>query len=304
MGNPRSIGLAAIAAITYCATISCAPPHAPTQGEVAAVLSALILRPDRTCAEMRQDFGLGPMPLVDTPAEVGIAYEEHSLLTPDGEQLHLWYLPAAHERGVVVLSAGNSGSMTCYLFTAWLLWRGGWSVVMYDYEGFGESTGTPSLLTLRSDLDAVVDWTRTQKGYPQVTLMGISLGSIPSIALAVEQPDAVNGVVLDSPVALGAGIERFNVLLAGRGDEILALLEPWLDTEATIAQMTQPLLVYEDGQDMVTPPATVERLYDLAPGPKRIVRFPDLGHARGQFFSTATYALYLDLFLTSVWGEP
>ncbi len=303
MGRLVNVGLAALSAVTFCAVGSCAPPRLPTSDQMAAALSSVIMRPDRTCDQMRADFGVGPIPLINTPADIGVPYEEHSVPTATGEKLRVWFLPAEHERGVVVFSIGNSGSMQCYFFTGWLLWRGGWSVVMYDYEGFGDSEGTASLLSLKPDLDAVVSWVRADKGYAQVSLMGISLGSIPSIAVAVEQPEAVNAVVLDSPVALATLLEHYNYLLAGRADAVLAALPSWLDVEAQIAHLEQPVLVFEDEQDAVTPAATIDQLYNLIPGPKQIVRFPGLGHARGQFFDTATYTLYLDLFLGNAWGN-
>lgn len=283
--------------------MSCSPPPLPSADEAVAALSALILDPSRTCADLRSDFGMEHLPLVDSPTEIGLEFEEHWVSTVDGEVLRVWYLPAELDRGTVVVSPGAAGTVPCYLFTAQLLVESGWSAVLYEYEGFGWSSGEPSLTALCPDLEAVVDWARARTGRRQVTLLGMSLGTIPSVAVAVERPHAVNAVVLDSPVALGTEIGRFGFLLGGRAEDLISVLDPKLRSETIIDEMRQPLLVFSHEWDIVTPPETVDLLFRLAPGPKDLLRFPQHEHARGQFHSTEVYARYLDAFLSEVWPD-
>jgi pimeloyl-ACP methyl ester carboxylesterase len=283
------------------ATTTGCPRPTLTTAELIQKLSYAVLEPDVTCAQLRDDLGLVGLPLANTPADVGMPYEEHWVTASAGALLRVWYLPVENHNGLVIISPGNTGSMPCYLFTAQLLHEGSYTVVMYDYEGFGGSSGELSLLALRPDLEAVTDWARAYSGFPAVTLFGMSLGSIPSIAVAVDRPTEVNGVVLDSPIGLATQIERFSFLIDGRSDELIAILEPWLLSEATITTMQQPLLVYLHEQDVVTPPEAVQFLYDRAAGPKELVRFPELGHARGQFMRTEEYRAHLLAFLQQVW---
>jgi pimeloyl-ACP methyl ester carboxylesterase len=266
-------------------------------------LSYAVLQPETTCEQLREDFGLADLPAVDNPADVGMKYQEHRIPAPDGERLRVWYMPAAEPRGTVVVSPGNSGPMACYLFTARLLTSDDYSVVMYDYEGFGGSTGEPDLVTLRPDLEAVVQWARETTGSPQVTLFGMSLGSIPTVAAAIDLPGVVNAVILDSPVALGAEIERFGFLVRGRSQEIIAALEPWLITENVIEQMRQSTLVFMHGDDAVTPPDAVSLMLANAGAPIELVYFEGLGHAAGQFLQTDEYNSHLADFLSTVWPE-
>jgi fermentation-respiration switch protein FrsA (DUF1100 family) len=301
MAQAPYIRRAALFAATCVIFTSCAPPPPPTPEEVLATLSRIILRPERTCEELREAFEVEHLPVVDYPSEAGMDFEEHTVPTDDGQFLRVWYLPADANRGTVVISPGAVGPMSCYLHTTLLLIQNGWSVVTYEYEGFGGSSGTPSLLTLSPDLETVVDWARARTRHEQLTLLGISLGTIPSVAVAVERPDAVNAVVLDSPVALGVEIERFRDLLGVHTEDVIAVLDPTLVTEVIIDQMHQPLLMFLHEQDDVTPPATIEMLFELAAGPKQLVRFPDLAHARGQYFQTEQFTLHLETFLTEVW---
>jgi len=272
------------------------------QVDVLVGLSELILHPEHTCEQMRQRFGVEYLPLVENPGEAGVAYEEDWLAIGDDAVLRIWYIPSQLDRGTVVYSMGTSGNMACYLFSADLLRSSGWSVVMYDYEGYGGSGGTPYLGSLARDLKAVVDWARSRTGRPQVTLMGMSLGSIPSIAVAVERPEAVNGVILDSPVAMQAQIERFGFLVGGQTAELIQRLDDELLSDTLIARLEQPLLIFSHEDDYLATPETVAVLYDRAVGPKQLVRFPELGHATGQFAKTDAYLYYLDTFLAAVWA--
>lgn len=285
--------------------LGCVPTEKPlpSADEIRQAVSFTALQPAITCAELRDDFDIDSLPVGDTPDQIGIAYQEYQVPTPQGESLRVWHMPIESAFGTVIVSPGNSGSMACYLLTAQLLTDNGYSVVIYDYEGFGGSSGQPALETLKRDLETVFDWTLAQTGATEVTLFGMSLGSIPTVAVAIERPEAVNAVILDSPVALGLEIERFDFLVSGRSAEIIAVLEAWLFTEEIIAEMYEPLLIYMDGKDPVTPPALVAVLLERAPGPIDLVFFDGLGHAAGQFERTDEYNAYLAEFLAGVW-EP
>jgi len=291
-----------------CCTVSlttpaCILPPVPTTDEIVRGLSDLVLKPEVTCEEMRRDNGIWHLAPVANPAEAGVYYEEYFVPTPSGETLQVWYLPADPERGVVILSHGNAGTMACYLYSGLLLVQSGWTVVTYDYEGYGRSSGSPDFEAIVGDLDAVLDWTLATTGRDTVTLYGISLGSIPSIAVAAERPDVVNGVVLDSPVALRSEFERFAWLLAGRPERFLCKLDARLVTEDTIEALDKPLLVFVGSRDDITPPATIQRLYDRAPWPKFLVSFPGVDHGMGPYFATEEYMAYLLGFLEIVHAE-
>jgi pimeloyl-ACP methyl ester carboxylesterase len=287
-------------ATSLCATIGCVPIAAMDPPQVVARLSNLILEPDASCAELRDRFQVD-LPVVDNPAEAGLEYQEFRVPLDDSKGLRVWYLPAESDRGTVIYSMGDAGNMACYLFSADLLTRIGWSVVMYDYEGFGGSDGKASLYALSRDLRAVIDWTRNHTGRDQVTLMGMSLGSIPSIALAVEYPEAVNGVILDSPIGLRSQIFRFGFLVAGQSGPLIDRLSPDMVSEDIISGLKQPLLIFAHGRDFISTLSSVQTLFDRAAGPKELVTYPDLGHAGAQFLATDSYLYYLEDFLTRVW---
>lgn len=292
----------ALITLTLFICAGCVPIGSFGQKDLLTSLSDLILQPDYTCDQLREQFGVTYLPPADNPAEAGLDYEEHWLEVDSETLLRVWYLPTNLNRGTVVYSCGNTGPMACYLYTADLLTANGWSVVMYEYEGYGLSDGEPSLGTLSRDLEAVVEWTTEYTGRKQVTLMGMSLGSVPSVSVAVKHPSKVNAVILDSPIALAAQIERFGYAIGGRTSELIRQLDAELLSDVLIAWLEQPLLIFLHEHDILATPETVEVLYNRANGPKTVVRFPELGHALSQFMKTDVYLYHLDTFLTEAWS--
>src|SRR5215212_3613568 len=50
--------------------------------------------------------------VVTTPAASGIAYDDLTIRTEDGETLNVWWVPAPDRRGVVLLLPGNAGNIS------------------------------------------------------------------------------------------------------------------------------------------------------------------------------------------------
>jgi pimeloyl-ACP methyl ester carboxylesterase len=303
MSSLVKLGILGALAISIVPAGGCVNVAALSTGELLSGLSDLILARYSECEELRRRFRVDYLPLVDDPSEIGMNYEQHWLTAPNGTPLQLWYLPANLDRGTVVYSIGSAGDMRCYLFSALLLVGNGWSVVMYDYEGYGLNAGTPSLDTFITNLTAAVAWARTRTGRERVTLMGMSLGSIPSVAVAVQQPDSVNGVILDSPVALKAQIERFGFVIPGQAGILINRLDANLLSDVIIERLQQPLLVFSHELDPISTPDTVAALFESAGGPKVLVNYPGVGHASSQFVRTDSYLYYLDTFLNDIWLE-
>ncbi|KAH9739292.1 Hydrolase 4 domain-containing protein [Citrus sinensis] len=75
---------------------------------------------------------------------------------------------------------------------------------MYDYSGYGQSTGKPSECNTYADIDAAYKCLKEQYGVKdeQLILYGQSVGSGPTVDLASRLPN-LRGVVLHSPILSG-----------------------------------------------------------------------------------------------------
>jgi pimeloyl-ACP methyl ester carboxylesterase len=265
-------------------------------------VSKWALSPHVTCEQLKTTFGVPELTTVRDPAEIGLPFEEACAPTAAGERLRVWYIPAQPDRGTVLLAYGAIGELPCYLLIAKNLVAAGWSVVMYDYQGFGGSTGKPSLSSLLVDHDAALDWALTRTGRPHVTLMGVSIGTLPSVAQAARRPEAVNALVLDGVLSLRAQLEQFWFLIGGRTREYLDLFDPALRLEEQITHAWQPIQAFVYGRDEWTSSKKVRSVLARAATQPQIHEFPALAHARGPYLSTQTYFAELDAFLTQVWS--
>jgi pimeloyl-ACP methyl ester carboxylesterase len=294
--------LAALVSLSACAP----PPPIPIPKDQAAfqrVLNTLLFDPDKTCEELRRDFQVEFLPLAETPDEIGLEFHEVWLLASDQVPLRVWYLPARLDRGTIVLSIGAVGSIPCFLFHAQLLVDDGWSVVLYDYRGFGQSNGTPDVAFLADDLNTVLDWTLWFTGRDRVTLMGVSLGTVPSVAVAAQRPEHVNGLILDSPLAMTRTIERLGFVLQDRTQVFLDLLDETLVSERLIRQVERPVLILVGENDRVTGIVDADLLAENAAGVVEQARFADVGHARAIFRDTNRYRFEVERFLTRIWNQ-
>ncbi|MCA9244950.1 MAG: alpha/beta fold hydrolase [Phycisphaerales bacterium] len=269
----------------------------PDSDSALDVLGDLVLDPKIGCEALAVVFDVQDFPIVDDPGQVGIPFDETFIPADDGVALKVWRLKSDIDYGTIVLSNGAVGQLPCYLLVARILYNAGFSVVMYDYRGFGGSGGEPSLKALHGDLNTVVNWALDASGESQVILAGVSLGAIPSVSVAAERPDDVALVVLDSPVALGEEIKRFAFFTGGRPSAFEALLPKELITEDEISELTMPSLLFLNELDVITTPGQTLKLFELAGGSPELVKLPGIGHASGPYHLEVVYRYFLNDFL-------
>src|SRR5262245_18027000 len=82
----------------------------------------------------------------------GVPHRQLSISTSDGEQLRAWDLahPAPHAR--VLYFHGNGGNLSIWAPILAGIARQGYSVLAFDYRGYGGSTGRPTERGLYRDV--------------------------------------------------------------------------------------------------------------------------------------------------------
>lgn len=154
---------------------------------LALVISVLIIRPEVMVFH--------PLAGMDhTPAERGLAYEQVAITTADGETLSAWYLPAqagVEPTGVVLYCHGNAGNIGGRVPRLEGLLALGQAVLIFDYRGFGESTGRATVAGTRLDVQAAWDWLLARGYSPdRIILWGRSIGGAVAIDQAARASDA------------------------------------------------------------------------------------------------------------------
>jgi len=134
-----------------------------------------------------------------TPFETGVPFENISFFTEDGVELRGWWLQGCGAQAVVGLN-GRMGTKSDLLGVGSYLNKAGFSVLLFDYRGCGESMrATISMGQLeRIDAAAAVDYVISRIPDAHIGIIGISLGA--SLGVVTAATDGrVRALVSDSP---------------------------------------------------------------------------------------------------------
>ena len=209
-----------------------------------------------------------------TPASAGLTYRDVALTTGDGERLHGWWVQRrAAALGSVLLCHGNAGNVGDRVAHADVLTRVGFDVLLFDYRGYGSSSGRPDEQGTYSDARAALRWLRSRPDVDpaRVLYLGESLGGAVALELALEHPPA--GLVLLSAFTSVRDMARIhNPLIPA------AIVPDAYPSLRLIGGLQAPLLVLHGEDDMIVPVEHAQALHDAAPEPKRLRIVPAVGH--------------------------
>jgi len=157
----------------------------------------------------------------------------------------------------------------------------GFSILAYDYHGYGHSQGKPSEQNAYLDIQAAFDYLVNDRGVPpeKILVHGRSLGGGPSVELASKRK--IGGLILESSFMSAA-----RVLFATR---IFPFDE--FDNLAKISKIESPVLVIHGKKDKIIPFVHGQYLYDAVQGAKTSLWIDSAGH--NNLFSSAR-TQYLD----------
>jgi fermentation-respiration switch protein FrsA (DUF1100 family) len=226
----------------------------------------------------------GPPPS-STPERAGLEYQDVWLTTSDGVDLAAWWIPVPQARGAVIVCHGNAGSIENRLHLAAALVEMGWSVLLFDYRGYGASAGSPSEEGTYRDATAALEWVvREQRGLP-IVFYGESLGGAVAAHAAAHgyRSGEVTALVLDS---------AFTSL-----PDIAADVYPWLPrflarieyaTITCVSEIARPVIVLHSRDDEIVPFEHAERLVAAARGEATLIETGG-GHNDGGFTQRAEW---------------
>lgn len=203
-----------------------------------------------------------------TPMALGLPFEEVHIEVEPGVRIHGWFIKATKAPSVatILFSHGNAGNIADRLDRV-QSWRDlGADFFLYDYRGFGRSSGSPDEEGTYRDGRAAYDHLVKVRGIDpaRLVLMGESLGSAISIQLALDRRAA--GLVLEAPFAsiahMATAIYPFL--------PVKFFVRTRYDNLAKIPRLQIPLLVTQGTQDEVIPVEQGRMVFEAAPEPKRM----------------------------------
>lgn len=206
------------------------------------------------------------------------------LPSPDGDRIHAWWLPKADAKLAVLYSHGNAGNLS-HRGNSIVRWSQelNASVLIYDYPGYGRSTGKPDERSCYAASDAAWNWLTAQRRFAprDIVLVGASLGGAMATHLAEDRD--CRGLVL---------IKAFSSI-----PDMASHMYPWLpvrhlvrsqfDSVAQLANCRCPVFLVHGINDAIVPYVCAERLLAAAPEPKELLTLDGNDHndaLPGEFF--------------------
>lgn len=217
----------------------------------------------------------GPLP--GTPLDQGVPFEELAIRIRN-RTLQAWWIRAApsnDSKKAILIYHGNTETITEWIPVLKSMWQQGISSFVFDYSGFGRSTGWRTFGSIRQDASAARRLFDEKAAGLEKYLLGLSLGS---------------GVLLESDAALTRGaagvilVAAFSSLGdAARNMHIvptpLTYLAPRNYNNADhIRSVRVPVLIVHSTGDELFPPWMAEKLHTAAHDPKALVLVHGLKH--------------------------
>ncbi len=173
-------------------------------------------------------------------------------------------------RYTVLYSHGNAIDISGLYRLQQKFFNHGYSVITYDYSGYGLSEGEPSEQQVYNDVLAVYNYLiEQQKLSPgQIIAYGHSLGAAVATDLAFNRP--VAGLILESPFTTAFRVKTVYPLV------------PFdkFSTLSKINRINTPVFILHGHDDPVIPFWHGEALYEAAIKPKKALWLNNVGHSR------------------------
>jgi uncharacterized protein len=207
-----------------------------------------------------------------------------AMMASTGESIHGWWLPKEGAQGAVLYSHGNAGNLS-HRGPGIVRWADtlGLSVLIYDYPGYGKSTGQAREENCYAAAEAAWTWLTTHEQFEpsRILLVGASLGGAMATDLASRHD--CRALVL---------IKAFSSV-----PDMASYRYPWLparyfvrsqfDSATKLREIRRPVFLVHGTGDTIVPYSCSEKLFAAAAEPKELMTVPGNDHndaLPGEFF--------------------
>lgn len=212
--------------------------------------------------------------LDDRPSNWDLCYKDIQFLTPDGQKLHGWFFPVSGKSPVLLFCHGNAGNISHRIENIKFLVKRDISVFIFDYRGYGQSSGRPSEKGIYIDGIAAYDYlTEIEKISPdRIVIFGRSIGGAVAIEVALQRK--VRCLIIESTFTSTKDMAKtifpffiFSPFLPHHYNNILK-----------IAGVTIPKLIIHGEDDNIVPFSMGNKLFAQATEPKLFLPIHRAGH--------------------------
>jgi len=199
--------------------------------------------------------------------------EEVTVAAADGAKLRGWLVKGKGVPAPLVIYFGGNAEEVSWLVDLADQFAG-WSLLLVNYRGYGESEGKPGEKELLEDALVIHDYAerRPEVDSGRIVAMGRSLGSGVAVHLAAHRP--LRGVILVSPYDSIVEVARRHYPFL----PVSLMLRHRFDSLARVPQIEAPLLCLVATEDRVIPGAHSRALFEAWRGAKTWHEVPRSDH--------------------------
>lgn len=233
--------------------------------------------------------------LTASPADIPLEYEDVYLETLDQETIHGWYIPAKDSKQSVLFFHGNAGNISHRLETINIYNKLGVNFFIFDYRGFGKSTGKPSEKGTYLDAKATWEFLINQKQFKpeNIIIAGRSLGGGVASELTKNVKPAM--LILESTFTSMVDVSRIHYPFMPAS----WIVKHRYESIHNMKDITCPVMIIHSKYDEVIPIEQGKKLFDAANEPKSFIELQG-GHGSGFLLSKQVYVDALDNALRSM----
>jgi fermentation-respiration switch protein FrsA (DUF1100 family) len=201
-------------------------------------------------------------------------------LVSQGKNIYGYFVRSngAHSAVTVLYNHGNRDHLQYYWDRVELLYKMGFNVFIYDYEGFGMSDGESTESAIYSDAQAALQYicSRNDVNTSKIVLYGFSLGCVAAVNLASTSFPPL-ALVLESPFASTTNLLQSGTLLDIPSSFVM---RGEYNNAEKIKRVHAPLLLLHGENDtFIDIDKNSQVIYDNANKPKVFIRVPGANHS-------------------------
>ena len=244
--------------------------------------------------------------LIETPATLGLKFEDIQITTKDNVNLDAWFVPAKDKdqigKGVILFCHGNGGNIGDRVSYLPIFRDLGLSTFLFDYRGYGKSGGKPTEEGTYNDVEAAWQYLTQEKQIPpkKIIIYGESLGGAIASYLAqkISQQDSKNA-------ASGLVLASTFTSVSDRASELYPFLPIRLlsrfsyNSRDRLPNIKIPVLIIHSTDDEIIPFSHGDRNFQAANQPKKLVKLRG-DHNGGFLDSLEIYRNGLNEFIESI----
>jgi uncharacterized protein len=219
-----------------------------------------------------------------------------------GAQLKGNLLPGQRGKGAVILMHGIRGNRGDMAEHAQFLNGAGYTVLIFDFQAHGESSGTKITSGYLESQDAIaaMHFLRSKAPGERIAVLGVSLGGAAALLAGAElnadamilemvYPDIERAVKNRIEIVLGKWARPFSPFLTWQLNPRIGVGTDWFSPERAIVSVGCPKLIVAGNKDLHTRLNDSKALFASAAGPKELWIIEGAAHQNLHAFSRKEY---------------